>query len=122
MIKLGPNSKYLTMISIAIISYAVTNAQNILSIDASKVTREIKTGVLKMGDPGPTGHELLVNNQFMTIGGKPIIPVMGEMHFSRYPKEQWEDAILKMKANGINIIAFYVIWIHHEEIEGQFDW
>jgi len=30
-----------------------------------------------------------------------------------------EDAIFKMKANGINIIAFYVIWIHHEEIEGQ---
>ena len=77
------------MISIAIISYAVTNAQNILSIDASNVTREIKTGVLKMGDPGPADHELLVNNQFMTIGGKPIIPVMGEMHFSRYPKEQW---------------------------------
>ena len=122
MIKLRPKRKYLTMISIAIISYAVTNAQNILSIDASNVTREIKTGVLKMGDPGPADHELLVNNQFMTIGGKPIIPVMGEMHFSRYPKEQWEDAILKMKASGINIIAFYVIWIHHEEIEGQFDW
>ena len=122
MIKLSSMKKYLAIISIAIISYAVTNAQNILSIDASNVSREIKTGVLKMGDPGPAGHELLVNNQFITMGGKPIIPVMGEMHFSRYPKEQWEDAILKMKASGINIIAFYVIWIHHEEIEGQFDW
>lgn len=122
MIKLKPLRKYLAMIAVAIISYAVTNAQNILSIDASNVTREIKTGILKMGNPGQPGHELLVNNQYMTIGGKPIIPVMGEMHFSRYPKEQWEDAILKMKAGGINIIAFYVIWIHHEEIEGQFDW
>jgi hypothetical protein len=114
--------KYLTMISIAVISCAVANAQNILSIDASNASRQIKTGVLKMGNPGQPGHELLVNNQYMTISGKPIIPVMGEMHFSRIPKEQWEDVILKMKASGINIIAFYVIWIHHEEIEGQFDW
>ena len=29
---------------------------------------------------------------------------------------------LKMKADGINIIATYVFWIHHEEVEGQFDW
>ena len=122
MIKFGTMRKYLVMISIALISCAVTNAQNILSIDASNASREIKTGILKMGNPGLPGHELLVNNQFMTIDGKPFIPVMGEMHFSRYPKEQWEDAILKMKAAGINIIAFYVIWIHHEEIEGQFDW
>ena len=114
--------KYLVLTAVAIISYTVTNAQNVLSIDVSNVNREIKTGILKMGNPGQPGQELLVNNQFMTIGGKPIIPVMGEMHFSRYPKEQWEDAILKMKACGINIIAFYVIWIHHEEIEGQFDW
>jgi len=122
MIKLRFKSKYLALISIGIFISVIANAQNILSIDASNTTREIKTGILKMGNPGPAGHELLVNNQFMTIGGKPIIPVMGEMHFSRYPREQWEDAILKMKANGINIIAFYVIWIHHEEIEGQFDW
>jgi len=29
---------------------------------------------------------------------------------------------LKMKAAGVNIVATYVIWIHHEETEGQFDW
>jgi acetyl esterase/lipase len=113
--------KFLVLISIVILSSVLSNAQNVRSIDASNTTREIKSGHLKMGNPGYPGHELLVNNQYMTIGGKPIIPVMGEMHYSRYPKEQWEDAILKMKANGINIIAFYVIWIHHEEIEGQFD-
>ena len=122
MVQLKHKGKYMTLISIVIFSSLPTNAQNVLSIDASNVTREIKSGLLKMGNPGQPGHELLINNQYMTIGGKPIIPVMGEMHFSRYPKDQWEDAILKMKANGINIIAFYVIWIHHEEIEGQFDW
>ena len=114
--------KYVALISIIMFSPVFTSAQNVLSIDASDVARKIEPSHSKMGNPGPTGHELLINNQYMTIAGKPVIPVMGEIHFSRFPKDQWEDAILKMKANGINIIAFYVIWIHHEEIEGQFDW
>jgi len=43
---------------------------------------------------------------------------MGEFHFSRYPEAEWEPEILKMKASGVQIIATYVIWIHHEETEG----
>ena len=78
--------------------------------------------MLKMGNPGPAGKELLVNNHYLTLNGQPIIPVMGEVHFSRIPRSQWEDVILKMKACGINVIATYVLWIHHEEIEGQFEW
>ena len=92
------------------------------TIDARVVPKPIMAGHLMMGHPGPEGREILVNSQYLTISGKPVIPVMGEIHYSRYPREQWEDVILKMKANGINIIACYVFWIHHEEIEGQFDW
>ena len=98
------------------------NAQKPEVIDANKANTKIKTGQLQMGNPGPEGEEILVNNRYLTFAGKPIIPVMGEVHFSRVPKEQWEDVILKMKACGINIVAAYVLWIHHEEIEGQFDW
>lgn len=47
---------------------------------------------------------------------------MGEFHFSRYPEDEWEDEILKMKAAGVQIISTYVIWIHHEQTEGSFDW
>jgi hypothetical protein len=54
--------------------------------------------------------------------GRPWLPVMGEFHFTRYPESRWEEEILKMKAAGVEIVATYVIWIHHEEIEGQFDW
>lgn len=111
--------KLVAFISIILQSYL--SAQD-YSIDASSLHKELKSGHLKMGNPGPSGKEILVNNQYLTLGGKPIIPVMGEFHFSRYPKEQWKDVILKMKANGINIIATYVFWIHHEEIEGQFNW
>jgi hypothetical protein len=27
-----------------------------------------------------------------------------------------------MKAGGVTIVSTYVFWIHHEEVEGQFDW
>ena len=98
-----------------------THAQ-LIEIDGSNPLQELQTGHLKMGNPGLPDHEIIINNQYMTIGGQPVIPVMGEFHFSRYPKEKWEDVILKMKANGINIIATYILWILHEEIEGQFNW
>ena len=98
------------------------NAQKIYSIDASRVSTEIKSGYFKMGAAGPAGKEVLINSRYLTIGGIPQIPVMGELQFSRMPRERWEDEILKMKAGGVNVIATYVFWNHHEEIEGQFDW
>ncbi len=97
-------------------------AQVTYSIDASKATSKVKPGRYNMGNAGPAGKEIIINNRYLTIGGIPQIPVMGEMQFSRVAKERWEDVILKMKAAGINIIATYLFWIHHEEIEGQFDW
>ncbi|MGC1659337.1 MAG: beta-galactosidase [Candidatus Acidiferrales bacterium] len=56
------------------------------------------------------------------MNSTPWLPVMGEFHFSRYPEAYWEEEILKMKAGGVQIVSTYVFWIHHEEIEGQFDW
>ena len=72
-----------------------------------------------MGNPGQPSQKLRMNSWYLTLAGKPIVSVMGEMHYSCYPREQWEDTLLKMKANGINIVAAYVFWIHHEELEGQ---
>ena len=40
----------------------------------------------------------------MSIDGKPVIPVMGEFHFTRYPRAQWEQEIVKMKAGGVNVL------------------
>jgi len=48
-------------------------------------------------------------------------PIMGEIHYSRYPKKYWKESLLKMKAGGVTIISTYVIWIHHEEIEKEYD-
>ncbi len=94
----------------------------IISIDARVVKPEIIACHLNMGHPGEKGKELLINNKYITLGGKPILPVMGEIHYTRVKRENWEETILKMKANGINIIAYYIFWTHHEEIEGKFNW
>jgi len=98
------------------------HAQLVFTLDASQAKEEIKSGHLKMGNPGPQGKKIEVNNRYLTLNGGAVIPVMGELQFSRAPREKWEEIILKMKAAGINIVATYAFWNHHEEIEGQFDW
>ena len=91
-------------------------------IDASAPIAPPETGYLHLGATSSTGHSLQVNRRYLVLDGKPWLPVMGEFHFSRYPASEWEDEILKMQAGGVNIVSTYVFWIHHEEVEGQFDW
>lgn len=61
------------------------------------------------------------NENYLMCDGAPILPVMGEFHFSRYPKEEWESALYNMKNGGIEIVATYVFWIHHEEAKGEWN-
>lgn len=53
---------------------------------------------------------------------RPVLPVAGEFHFSRYLPDLWEDELRKMKACGINLISTYLFWILHEPMEGHFEW
>ena len=81
------------------------------------------TGYFKLGSTkNPAGHEIGVNSRSLLFDGQPVFPVMGEFHYSRVPAAEWRDELLKMKAGGVDIVATYVFWIHHEEIEGQWDW
>ena len=99
---------------------------NRLTIDAGTPPPPPETGYLHLGDSAadasPSGHVLSVNSRYLTMDGKPWLPVMGEFHYTRYPRRYWEEEILKMKAGGIQIVSTYVFWIHQEEVEGQFDW
>ena len=77
----------------------------------------------KMGEArSPDGTTLTLDSRSLLLNGKPWTPVMGEFHFARYPENEWREELLKMKAGGVDIVSTYVFWIHHEEIEGQFDW
>lgn len=97
-------------------------AQNVYELTAPKVEKIIYTKHLKLGGTAPDGESIEVNSFYMLRNGKPMLPVTGEFHYSRYPAEQWEQAILKMKAGGLTIIPTYVFWNIHEEKEGVFDW
>ena len=61
------------------------------------------------------------NRQHLCRDGQPWLPMMGELHYTRYPHGEWRRELEKMKACGVDIVATYVFWIHHEEQEGQFD-
>ena len=70
----------------------------------------------------PDGVKFEVDSQGFIIGGKHVLPVMGEIHYARVPEQEWRREIQKMRAGGITIIATYVFWIHHEEEEGLWNW
>ena len=90
-------------------------------MDLSKVEQPA-IEYLHMGNPGPAGKEIRVNNIYMTENGIPQLPVMGEVHYSRMDERYWRDVLLKMKSSGINIVATYCMWALHEEFEGELSW
>lgn len=58
----------------------------------------------------------------LILDGHRVVPVMGEIHYSRLPENEWADEVRKMKEGGVTIIANYVFWNHVEEQQGIFDW
>lgn len=58
----------------------------------------------------------------LMIDGRRVMPVMGEVHYSRIPAGEWEREVRRIKAGGVTVIAAYVFWNHVEEREGVFDW
>jgi beta-galactosidase len=93
--------------------------------DTATVTpaKEPVTTGFKMGTArAPDGSTLTLDSVSLMLDGKRWLPAMGEFHYARYPEAEWREELLKMKAGGIDVVSTYVFWIHHEEIEGQFDW
>ena len=101
-------------------SYA--SRANSYSLDLTNPQKEIFSGHLKLGGSNPQGQTVSFTNYYMEMNGKPVLPVMGELHYSRYPRKYWEEEIRKCKAGGIDIIPTYVFWNLHEEEQGVFDW
>ena len=58
----------------------------------------------------------------LMMDGRRIVPVMGEVHYSRIPANEWQQEVRKMKEGGVTMIATYVFWNHVEEEEGIFRW
>lgn len=58
----------------------------------------------------------------LIMDGERVMPVMGEIHYSRLPRAEWPEAVRRMKEGGVTVIATYLFWNHIEEREGVFDW
>ena len=108
---------------------AAISASLTVSLHAAPLTATIQTpppaetGYFKLGTTkNPAGHEISVNSRSVLFDGQPVFPVMGEIHYARVPQAEWREELLKMKAGGVDIVATYVFWIHHEEVQGEWDW
>ena len=89
----------------------------------------VLSGALQASEPfrfgtavRPDGQTLYVDGTGILLNGEYVLPVMGEIHFSRVPESEWRREVLKMQAGGIDIVACYIFWNHHEAVEGQIDW
>jgi beta-galactosidase len=66
-----------------------------------------------------TGGRLVAGPRYLSRDGRPVIPVSGELHFSRVPRSDWDARLRLMRAGGVTAVSTYVIWIHHEAERGE---
>jgi hypothetical protein len=98
-------------------------AADMLTLDASARPPAAGSAGFHMGTAtAPGGHTLALDSRSLRRDGKPWLLISGEFHFSRCPESEWRDELLKIKAGGVSVVATYIFWIHHEEVEGTWDW
>lgn len=70
----------------------------------------------------PDGSTLGVTTGGFTRDGAPFFAVAGEMHFTRVPPAGWAPTLRALKAGGLTTVSSYVFMVHHNEVEGVYDW
>ena len=75
-----------------------------------------------MAQQFPFGASVTWDRHSLMVDGRRVCPVMGEIHYSRIPADEWPAEVRKMKEGGVTLIATYVFWNHVEEQEGIFNW
>lgn len=81
-----------------------------------------ETGFLNLGHYPHPARTLSLNSRYLELDGRPWMPVMGEFHYSRYPESEWAAELAKLRAGGVQVVASYVIWNHHEPRQGEWRW
>lgn len=66
-------------------------------------------------------HTFKIADGNFLLDGKPIQLHSGEMHYARIPQPYWRHRLKMMKAMGLNAVATYVFWNHHEVAPGVWD-
>ena len=60
-----------------------------------------------------------LTSRYLTREGAPVVPVSGEIHYSRVPRARWRRRLRQMRAGGVTVAASYVFWLHHVEHRGE---
>lgn len=89
-----------------------------LTIPPPPLTTGFRMGAAR----APDGSTLTLDSRSLLFNGRRWTPVMGEFHYARYPAADWAAELAKLQAGGVDVVATYVFWIHHEETEGTWDW
>jgi beta-galactosidase len=71
--------------------------------------------------PDGKPHAFTFGKREFLLDGKPFRVHSGEMHPARIAKEHWRHRIRMARAMGLNTVAIYVMWNHHEREPGIFD-
>ncbi|MEV6037788.1 beta-galactosidase [Nonomuraea sp. NPDC052116] len=81
-----------------------------------------RRGHLPLGDDTRTSDRIEVTSRWLERGGRPWFPVTGEIHYSRIPRERWNEVLGHARAGGLDTVATYVLWQAHEPEPGRFRW
>lgn len=92
-------------------------AISLLFVAGPKPSR-LQTGTMR----SPKGAAFSINSQYISLNGKPWVPMTGEFHYGRYPQREWYKELLKMKAGGVSVVSTYVFWIYQEQQPGVWNW
>jgi hypothetical protein len=113
--------KRVGLLLVAVAAWAACSPGSVLELVAP--TPLVEVGAIVQGQSRrPDGTTITLDSASLRLNGRRWMPVTGEFHYARYPEGEWRDELLKMQAGGVDTVATYVFWIHHEESEGRYDW
>ncbi|MCS6844333.1 MAG: beta-galactosidase [Caldilineales bacterium] len=61
-----------------------------------------------------------VTRDGLTVDGRPLYLLAGQVHYFRWPRAEWREVLLKAKAGGLNAVDTVIPWNLHEPAEGAY--
>ena len=88
-----------------------------LRVDATRPARELRRPRMANAEDPRPGLEL--TSRALLRDGRPWLPVSGELHYTRVPRDRWTARLRLMRAGGVSVVSTYVPWLHHEPVRGE---
>ena len=103
----------------------------VVAVEAALETATLPTSILRPStenvsdvfhnNTSPDNITITADSRSLLVDGRRWFPVDGELHFTRVPRSMWREELRRVKAGGLDQVATYVFWNHHEELRGDYD-